>query len=1513
MSPSRAIPAEAFPFGRAYRDNTDFSGSAETFILQIQTLVVHTDKFPGELSDPLTVTLDFDDAVPSGKSLSVSILSGQAGYDAGYRIVGSSVFAAGSTPQVAIERKGDFKHFSEDTFTFESEAFEIKSFLTDIGGGRRQVKTFNAHLVFLPGERTLRIEEDTDPPVAGKFRYRDNYERQFNSAPTFPLSGVDEGSVRLVDLGDNHIGISLAHVPDYGSPKDADKDNVYTVHMSHWQGEYPSASQSSPVQTIFVEVEDVLGQPSGFSGKAFEVSENTDTVFVLGKSDGSGSYEYILGADGEGTPNDNGYFELTTNAASGEVRLKFKSVPHYERPRGAELADPTEENLSAANVYTVHVADRAGTVGSGVATVLVTVLNEEEENAVVYSELLGDGVFIEDSDQDISLNVHGGTPGRRVSLTVESDFAALGFSGGGTVTSFMSSEHSASAPFVLTLRYSGKLSAADQDKVGFTLWHDDGDGNSNTDGVGVVKIPPVSSGNDISLNKTVKGNRDLVLSVSDYKEQVGADPDRTKALRGADRELFVLDEDGNLRFREAPDFDSIPAGRLFTVWVRGEQVDSRKYDGAVVTVTVAAPDALEFEGGASVTVTVTVSADGVAPTGRFHQLSVKSSDGPSYRLIDGGGFFKVDMKSGNVMFDKGVRMVKRGSGTEERHTLTLEASADGKTARQEMVVLIKDGVVKLPTRIRGSSSPETLNGLSGVSDHFDGDAGGNDVLRGRSGSDVYWLGRGTDHDEIDEAYSNSNYSGDTDEVRLKDGIKPSEVRLLRVGRYGADLYIGLVDGKGNVTDSMKVRGYYFNLAARIEKVVFSDGTEWGAKEFAVVRIRGGSGPETLDGHATTADHFDGDAGGNDVLRGRGKSDIYWFGRGTGFDEIDEAYSNRDYSDDTDEIRFKEGIKPSEVRLLRVGRYGADLYIGLMDGEGNVTDSMKVRGYYLNPAARIEKVVFSDGTEWGAKEFAVVRIRGDSGPETLDGHATTADHFDGDAGGNDVLRGRGKSDIYWFGRGTDHDEIDEADSNRDYSDDTDEIRFKEGINPSEVRLLRVGRYGADLYIGLVDGKGNVTDSMKVRGYYFNPAARIEKVVFSDGTEWGAKEFAVVRIRGGSSPETLDGHHTTADHFDGDAGGNDVLRGRSKSDIYWFGRGTDHDEIDEAYSNSNYSSDTDEIRFKDGIKPSEVRLLRVGQYGGDLYIGLLDGKGNVTDSMKVRGYYFNPAARIEKVLFADGTEWGAKEFAVVRIRGGSSPETLDGHHTTADHFDGDAGGNDVLRGRSKSDIYWFGRGTGFDEIDEAYSNSNYSSDTDEIRLKDGIKPSELRLSRVGRYGGDLYIRLMDGKGNVTDSMKVRGYYFNPAARIEKVVFSDGTEWGAKEFALARIRGGSSPETLDGHHTTADHFDGDAGGNDVLRGRSKSDVYWLGRGTGFDEIDEAYSNSNYSSDTDEIRLKAGIKASEVKLWRGGSRGNDLYIGLLDGNGKVTDSLKVRGHYSNPAARIERLVFSDGTVRTL
>ena len=828
--------------------------------------------------------------------------------------------------------------------------------------------------------------------------------------------------------------------------------------------------------------------------------------------------------------------------------------------------------------------------------------------------------------------------------------------------------------------------------------------------------------------------------------------------------------------------------------------------------------------------------------------------------------------------------------------------------------------------IRGTANNDSLYGDS-KSDIFDGNAGGNDMLFGRGGNDVYWLGYGTGHDIV--------YGATGDEIRIKSGINLSDVRLRRGGRYDNNLVVQLLDENGVVSDSLTVQFYFSSDNAKVERLLFANGTEWGAEEFAAARIHGTVRDEALLGRSDMADVFDSDAGGNDRLYGGSGNDVYWLGYGTGHDVVNEtrimsSSGTYYYNDVDDEIRIKAGITSSDVRLWRRGgnyvsvplgggHLSDDLVVQLRNGNGVVDDSLTVNHYFSWDVGKVERLLFSDGTEWGAAEFAAARIYGAANNDLLYGSlGNTSDIFDSDAGGNDRLYGRGGDDVYWLGYGTGHDIVYEFWSNSS-GDAGDEIRIKSGITPSDVLLRRAND---DIVVQLRNANGVVGDSLTVKSYFSLDSAKVEKLLFADGTEWGAAEFAAAdrfattarMHRGTANNDVLYGDSDMSDIFDGDVGGDDILYGYGGDDVYWLGYGTGHDTVEE-YSHTSFG---DEIRIKDGITPSDVRLRRLRvDLVDDLVVQLLDENGIVSDSLTVKDYFSSNSANVERLLFADGTEWGAEEFAAAGLYGTANNDHLQGSDGS-DVFDSDAGGNDSLSGGGGDDVYWLGYGTGHDTVFERRRRGGAIGANDEIRIKSGITPSDIRLRRgpynrlfVSSYARDLVVELRNANGVVSDSLTVNGYFSSDSAKVEKLLFADGTEWGAAEFAAARrfagehIRGGANDDKLAGHSDTSDIFDGNGGGNDTLYGKGGDDVYWLGYGTGHDIVNEYRSNPSGDSG-DEIRIKSGITLSDVRLRR--VRDN-LVVRLLDSGGIIRDSLTVKFYFSSDNAKVEKLVFSDGT----
>ena len=872
----------------------------------------------------------------------------------------------------------------------------------------------------------------------------------------------------------------------------------------------------------------------------------------------------------------------------------------------------------------------------------------------------------------------------------------------------------------------------------------------------------------------------------------------------------------------------------------------------------------------------------------YEHIDNDGDDGDKIKLKRGIDKSLVQVSRRNSGKDLYIELLKNG---EVSDSLTVINYYSDISAKVEQVVLADGEVLWDATaldklRIRGGAGHDGLHGNSDVSDTFDSNGGGNDNLYGKSGDDVYWLGENTDHDVIHEYYNNDGDDGD--EIRLNPGIVKSSVRLVR-GNNGKDLYVQLLDVNDAVSDSLRVWNYYTDISARVEKVVFDDGTEWGEAEFMSQQIHGGAGNDNLYGLDNFADIFNSDGGGNDHMRGRGGNDIYWLGKNTDHDVIYEHHQNS--GDAGDEIRLNSDIVKSSVRLSR-GHSGS-LLVELLGDDGTVSDSLRVDKHYTDVSAKVEKVVFDDGTEWGELEFAKAWFRGGAGDDNLIGTASN-DNFDGDVGGNDILRGRGGNDIYWLGKNTGHDVINEHEQNS--GDAGDEIRLNPGIDDSSVRLSRDNT--GSLLVELLDDDGTVSNSLRVDKHYTNASAKVEKVVFDDGTEWGAAEFAKAWYRGGSWNDILRGS-ASDDNFDGDAGGNDFLYGKSGNDVYWLGKGTGHDVIWEFQSNSGGDAG-DKIKLESGIAVSSVRFRR---NRSDLYVELLDATGRVSDSLRVGHHYINVVGRVEEVVFADGTVRNTAYFDSLHRHGTAAAETIEGFEDKTDIFDGDAGGDDILRGRSGNDVYWLRNGTGNDVIEE-HHNNGVGDSGDKIKIKLSIAVSSVHLRRDEHH---LYVELLDAAGEVLDSLRVDNHYTDISGRVEQVVLEDGTVRDIAYFDSLRRHGTAAAETIEGFEDKTDIFDGDAGGDDILRGRSGNDVYWLRNGTGNDVIEE-HHNNGVGDSGDEIKIESDIVVSSVRLRRDYYH---LYVEILGADKSVSDSLKVENHYTDASGRVEQVVLPNGTVR--
>ena len=359
----------------------------------------------------------------------------------------------------------------------------------------------------------------------------------------------------------------------------------------------------------------------------------------------------------------------------------------------------------------------------------------------------------------------------------------------------------------------------------------------------------------------------------------------------------------------------------------------------------------------------------------------------------------------------------------------------------------------------------------------------------RAGNDYYFLGADSGDDVIDEEFENSGAGEEYGDLIYVEGVENywENSSRIRVYRDRDHLYVELWDADGTEkTSSLKVKNHYVSELARVEVIGGNDVRWWFSEDLSSLRLSGTSaGGERIEGSGSFDDHIDGAAGGDDTLSGQGGDDVYYLGEGTGDDVIDEAHGNAGSGDDGDAVMVESGITRDRVRVYRNKNH---LYVELWDADWSAegsekTDSLRVDDYYVSEVSRIEGISFSDDGQagWDAEDLASLRLRGTAaGGERIQGRDNFADHMDGDAGGDDILWGKGGDDVYYLGEGTGDDTINEKAYNTVSGDDGDMIVVEAGIEIGRVRLRRDASH---LYVELWDAEGTEkTDSLKVKFHY-----------------------------------------------------------------------------------------------------------------------------------------------------------------------------------------------------------------------------------------------------------------------------------------------------------------------------------------------------------------------------------------------------------------------------------------------
>jgi Ca2+-binding RTX toxin-like protein len=924
--------------------------------------------------------------------------------------------------------------------------------------------------------------------------------------------------------------------------------------------------------------------------------------------------------------------------------------------------------------------------------------------------------------------------------------------------------------------------------------------------------------------------------------------------------------------------------------------------------------------------------------------------------LPNGAYITVKSQMANLSYAKGIEAIKFSDGV----IWSLDDIKE-KTANQSGSLSESIGRGNYVENMYGGAGNDTLNGSDG-NDILVGGTG-LDHLKGSAGGDTYIWSRGDGADTIED---NALSTLEVDRLVLTD-VASTEVTISDVAA-NKDIIIHIA-GTGGADILIKDRDYEVDGVRQgrgIEVIEFSDGVIWTLTEImdrgALV---GDSGAQNYSGTAFE-DHYVGNGGndtligqggddtldggtGDDILKGGNGSDTYNWRIGDGNDTIRDDDSTTHETD----VLILEGVSSSSVALKRVSG-SSDL---LVDIGGEIITVINRFSTTSNANSGIEEIRFGDGVIWTLDDiWARTKVIGTVNSDVLSGTDFIDNIYGGDgadtisAGKNDDLLVGGKGgDILDGGAGNDRFEWSTGDGN-DVLSDT-------GTTMSEVDTLVLNgmassaatltKSGTDLLIAV----GGETITVKNRFNSNGDGRGVELIAFADGVtmEVLANPVGIISTTGWGAGDTLNGWAFSdiisgnggADVIDAKAGddtliggdGNDTVKGGVGSDTYVWTRRDDSDLIDDS---GQSRTETDTLVLTDVQSPTDVSLKRM-QGSNDLLVSINGSTAVITInnrfasvSGEVSGY------GIEKIVFADGTEWTLDEIlAHTNLTGTSAADALTGT-VYADNIQGGGGndtistgdgddileggtGADMLRGQEDSDTYIWSIGGGNDTIDDT---SSTSVSLDKLVLKN-VNPGQVVLSHAS---GSNNLMITIGSEVIT----VLNRFSNPSNTygIEVIEFADGTVWNLDAIlANTQMTGTVGSETLTGSgyadnmyglagSDTLNGGNGDdhlVGGTDIdsLVGGNGSDSYVWTKGDGSDTI-----NDGGASVTELDRLVlTNVASTEVGSTVSLIRNSGTSEIQLTVTGTSSEVITIKNQMGNIAESkgIEVIEFSDGVVWTL
>ena len=379
----------------------------------------------------------------------------------------------------------------------------------------RPVITGNNALTFAEGTDTttvLQTYSATDPEGV-------------NTSFAWSLYGTDSGDFDISDAG----ALTFKNVPDFDSPADSDGDNVYTVQVRAQDATKTGGLGVTVTVTNVNEAPEITG----------------DTIIDDYDENGTGNVATYTAADPEGASTitwtlggtDRGDFDIT-----GGV-LTFKSAPDYERP-----ADSGRNNG-----YSVQIRANDGSL-TGTRNVTVTVIDVNEEPTIAGDAALS---YPENTATTRVLDRYRATDpeGRQITWSVTgTDEDSFRIDGSGNLFFVDQPDYDAPSDSGGDNEYNVQVVAEDDGNLGDGTPSLLGTLSSSFDvtvTVTPVNEPPTVHG---EYHLTIFENDDLIASYW-ASDPEGVASTFTWSVTGTDRGDFVIDEQGDLRFRNTPDFE----------------------------------------------------------------------------------------------------------------------------------------------------------------------------------------------------------------------------------------------------------------------------------------------------------------------------------------------------------------------------------------------------------------------------------------------------------------------------------------------------------------------------------------------------------------------------------------------------------------------------------------------------------------------------------------------------------------------------------------------------------------------------------------------------------------------------------------------------------------------------------------------------------------------------------------------------------------------------------------------